>query len=294
MAQNRQPNREDKPRKKPDGAPCGPGPARPPRAPHHAVKAYNDLEFLNSPDARVIRILAEYLQPLQRFRRGAIKDTIVFFGSARARTPAADKGGARRGARRKPVRDIDRYYEDARRLAYELTRWSKGLRDTQHRFMVCSGGGPGIMEAANRGASEAGGETIGLNISIKTEQLSNPYVSRRFDFEFHYFFVRKFWFVYLAKAMVIFPGGFGTMDELFEILTLIQTEKVTKPMPVVLYGSDYWNEVLDFDAMLRWGTIASEDLELFRVLDDPKVTFEHLRERLETLYLLPEANRARR
>jgi hypothetical protein len=156
--------------------------------------------------------------------------------------------------------------------------------------MVCSGGGPGIMEAANRGASEAGGETIGLNISIKTEQLSNPYVSHSLDFEFHYFFIRKFWFVYLAKAMVIFPGGFGTMDELFEILTLVQTEKVTKPMPVVLYGSDYWNEVIDLDAMLRWGTISPGDRDAFRLLDDPQETFDYLRERLETLYLVPEAN----
>jgi len=245
------------------------------------VKAYKNLEFLNSPDARILRILAEYLEPLQRFRRNNIRDTIVFFGSARARSGDETRQDSRGG---NAIRKLDRYYEDARRLAYLLTRWSKGLRGTQRRFMVCSGGGPGIMEAANRGASEAGGETVGLNISIATEQNSNPYISYKLNFEFHYFFIRKFWFAYLAKAMVIFPGGFGTMDELFETMTLLQTEKVTKPLPIVLYGSEYWNEVIDIDAMIRWGTISPSDRKLFRVLDDPDRTFEFLKRRLEKEY----------
>jgi len=245
------------------------------------VKAYKNLDFLNSPDARVLRILAEYLEPLQRFRRNHIRDTIVFFGSARAR-PVDEARRDSRGHR--AIRELDRYYEDARKLAYLLTRWSKGLRGTQRRFTICSGGGPGIMEAANRGASEAGGETIGLNISIETEQNSNPYISYKLNFEFHYFFIRKFWFAYLAKAMVIFPGGFGTMDELFETLTLLQTEKVTKPLPIVLYGSDYWNEVLDIEAMIRWGTISASDRKLIHVMDDPDRTFQFLKQRLELEY----------
>ncbi len=245
------------------------------------VKAYKNLDFLNTPDARIIRILSEYLEPHRRFRRNHVKDTIVFFGSARAR-PDGERDSSRN---RKKFRKLDRYYDDARKLAFLLTRWSKGLRETQHRFLVCSGGGPGIMEAANRGASEAGGETVGLNISIKTEQNCNPYISHKLNFEFHYFFIRKFWFVYLAKALVVFPGGFGTMDELFEILTLVQTEKVTKPIPIVLYGSEYWNDVLNLEAMIRWGTINSEDLKLIRVLDTPEETFRFLRTWLRKKYL---------
>jgi len=248
---------------------------------HRPLKAYNNPDFLNSADGRVIRMIAEYQEPLQRFRRNRIKDTIVIFGSARAR--AADEGDG--GGHRSGSRLLDRYYEDARKLTFLLTKWSKGLGGGSRRFTVCSGGGPGIMEAANRGASEADGETVGLGISIPFEQSSNPYISHELNFEFHYFFIRKFWFVYLAKAFVVFPGGFGTMDELFEILTLIQTKKVTKPMPIVLYGSEYWDEVINLDAMARYGTISSDDRKLITVHDDPEETFDFLSMELERLYL---------
>jgi uncharacterized protein (TIGR00730 family) len=245
-----------------------------------AVKAYKNLEFLNSPGGRVIRMISEYEEPRQRFRRNRIEDTIVVFGSARAKAPeqaGRDAAGA--------VNLLDRYYEDARRLTYLLTTWSKGLGGGSRRFTVCSGGGPGIMEAANRGASEAGGKTVGLGISIPNEQSSNPYISHRLNFEFHYFFIRKFWFVYLAKAFVVFPGGFGTMDELFEILTLVQTKKVTKSLPIVLYGSEYWKEVINIDAMARYGTISPEDRDLVKILDTPEETFEYLSRELTRLYL---------
>ncbi len=251
-----------------------------PRDVHHPVKAYKNLDFLNSPDGRVIRMISEYQEPLQRFRRNRIKDTIVVFGSARAKAPEDAERDADGG-----IRLLDRYYEDARRLTYLLTKWSKGLEGGGRRFTVCSGGGPGIMEAANRGASEADGETIGLGISIPFEQSSNPYISHKLNFEFHYFFIRKFWFVYLAKAFVVFPGGFGTMDELFEILTLVQTKKVTKSLPIVLYGSEYWNEVINIDAMARYGTISPEDRDLIKVLDDPEETFDYLSTELSRLYL---------
>ncbi len=251
-----------------------------PRDHRRPVKAYKNLEFLNSPDGRVVRMISEYQEPLRRFRRNRIKDTIVIFGSARAKAPEDAKRDADGG-----VRLLDRNYEDARRLTYLLTNWSKGLGGGSRRFTVCSGGGPGIMEAANRGASEAGGETVGLGISIPNEQSSNPYISHELNFEFHYFFIRKFWFVYLSKAFVVFPGGFGTMDELFEILTLVQTQKVTKTLPIVLYGSEYWNEVINIDAMARYGTISSGDRDLVKVLDTPDETFEYLSKELKRLYL---------
>ena len=248
---------------------------------HRPVKAYKNLDFLNSPDGRVIRMISEYQEPLQRFRRNRIKDTIVIFGSARARAADDGDGGDTRGGSRL----LDRYYEEARTLTFLLTKWSKGLGGGSRRFTVCSGGGPGIMEAANRGASEAGGETVGLGISIPFEQSSNTYISHKLNFEFHYFFIRKFWFVYLAKAFVVFPGGFGTMDELFEILTLVQTKKVTKPLPIVLYGSEYWNEVINLDAMVRFGTISPDDRKLITVHDDPQETFDFLSKELNRLYL---------
>ncbi len=213
---------------------------------------YEDRRFLESSGARPLRILAEYLAPLEAFRRERIHDTVVFFGSARIA----------------PDGPLGRYYEDARTLARELTAWSKGLPSGSARFIVCSGGGPGIMEAANRGASEAGGRTIGLNIGLPHEQRPNPWITRELSFQFRYFFMRKLWFAYLARALVVFPGGFGTLDELTEILTLQQTGKLARRTPILLYGSAFWKDVLNFDALVRYGTIAREDLDLFTVADD--------------------------
>ncbi len=273
------------------------------------LKAYESLDFLHSRDARVLRILAEYLEPLHRFRRHKVKDTIVFFGSARTPEPddarqalrearAALKGARRPSAAlRKSVTSAERqlkmsrYYRDARELARRVTAWSKSLKGTSHRFLVCSGGGPGIMEAANRGAAEAKGQTVGLGISLPMEPAHNPYISRELAFEFHYFFMRKFWFFYPAKAMVVFPGGFGTLDECMEILTLIQTRKSSKKIPFLLYGKSYWSEVLNFDAMVRWGTISPQDLELFRFVDTPEEAFRYLRQQLTESHLKPGASR---
>jgi uncharacterized protein (TIGR00730 family) len=219
----------------------------------HPPLAFKDDKFLEGEDARPLRILAEYLQPLQNFRTEGIRDTIVFFGSARL-TPDGPLG---------------RYYDEARELARLVTAWSKGLASHAHRYTVCTGGGGGIMEAANRGASEAGGRTIGLNIGLPHEQRPNRYVTRGLCFEFHYFFMRKLWFAHLARALVVFPGGFGTLDELAEILTLQQTGKFDRRIPVLLYGSEYWKEIINFDALVRHGMISREDLNLFRYADDP-------------------------
>ncbi|MHC4993204.1 MAG: LOG family protein [Planctomycetota bacterium] len=259
-------------------------------------KAYKNLDFLSSRDARTIRILSEYLEPQSRFAHYRVTDTVVFFGSARALAPEAaarrlkqaeqDADAAAIEAARTGI-ELSRYYEDARTLARLLTEWSKGLQLPSRRFIVCSGGGPGIMEAANRGASEAAGISIGLGISLPLEAASNPYTTRELGFEFHYFFMRKFWFVYLAKALVVFPGGFGTMDELFELLTLIQTRKTEKALPVVLYGKEFWDEVLNLDALVRWGTISREDLGLFHIFSRPQEAFEFLQEELTRLYLTP-------
>ena len=221
------------------------------------VKAYHDSEFINGKDARALRILAEYLEPKARFEAHGLEDTIVFFGSART---APDS----------------KYYEAARRLAFRLTQWSKGLASTERRFVVATGGGPGIMEAANRGASEAKGLTAGIGISIPIEQTDNAYITRGLSFHFHYFFMRKFWFAYLAKAMIAFPGGFGTLDEIFETLTLVQTKKMRKPMPIVLFGTEYWNDVINFDALVRHGTISPEDVDLFHRTDSVDETFDWL------------------
>ena len=233
-------------------------------------KAYEDTRFLQSRDARALRILAEYLEPLYRFQRHNVQDTIVFMGSARlaseaaarAALSAAERAGSGIEAAQTALR-LSIYYEAARDLARRLTAWSKNLDRQERRFVVCTGGGPGIMEAANRGASEAKGLNVGLTISIPNEEFDNPYVSRELHFYFHYFFMRKFWFVYLAKAVVLFPGGFGTLDELFEILTLVQTQKTRKRMPIVLFGPEYWDEVIDFDALVKYGTISQSDLDLF-------------------------------
>jgi len=264
--------------------------------------AYLYPEFLDSAEARPIRILSEYLEPLQRFRQQRIQDTVVFFGSARVDSrERAERALAMLRARgvlddqdyqvelnktRKAL-EWARYYEEARELARLLTAWSVSLRSANHRFVVTSGGGPGIMEAANRGAREAGGKTIGLNIRLPFEQGANPYITEGLHFEFHYFFMRKFWFAYLAKALVVFPGGFGTCDELFEILTLVQTDKLSKKIEVVLYGREYWEQVLDFGPMAEWGAIAEKDLDLVHFADTPTDAFERLRAHLIAHHLEP-------
>jgi uncharacterized protein (TIGR00730 family) len=267
-----------------------------------APLAYENESFLNSPEGRSLRILSEYIEPLSRFRREQIQDTVVFFGSARFQSLSAAEDNLAAVAmgqagfgdvddRRKRATaaiDMARYYEDARRLAFLLSQWSIQIPARRRRFVVTTGGGPGIMEAANRGAREAGAKTIGLNINLPFEQVPNPHITPSLNFEFHYFFMRKFWFAYLAKALVIFPGGFGTLDELFEILTLAQTQKLAKKILVVIYGSEYWNRLLNFDVMLEAGTISREDLELFKLVNSPEEGFEFLRDGLTRYHLQPE------
>ena len=297
----------------------GPLPASP-AALENAPLAYENLAFLNSADGRLIRIVAEYLEPLSRFRRERIQDTVVFFGSARFRgkaeadhelelldntgssqpapsheqpasVPQIVEGTASNLQRKRAVAAVEmaRYYEDARRLSQLLTRWAKQIPSSRDRFVVTSGGGPGIMEAANRGAYEAGGKTIGLNIRLPFEQFPNPYITPSLNFEFHYFFMRKLWFAYLSKALVVFPGGFGTLDEMFEILTLAQTHKLAKKITVVIYGSDYWKKVFNLEALVDTGTISPKDIELFQFADTPEQAFEMLRKGLTENYLAPEA-----
>ena len=271
-----------------------------------APLAYENGTFLNSPDGRVLRILSEYSEPLARFRREQIQDTVVFFGSARfasrkvsEKNLAALDGGARSAGAAGPLKrkqalaavDMAKYYEDARRLAFLLSQWSIQIPARRRRFVVTTGGGPGIMEAANLGAKEAGAKTIGLNINLPFEQYPNPHITPSLNFEFHYFFMRKFWFAYLAKALVVFPGGFGTLDELFEILTLAQTQKLAKKILVAIYGKKYWNQVLNFQAMVDAGTISPEDLELFKFVDSPEEGFEFLRDGLTKYHLGPEPRR---
>src|SRR5438477_9114855 len=265
--------------------------------PKIAPMAYENPEFLNSPDGRLLRILSEYYEPLARFRREQVQDTVVFFGSARFVSLSdaenamvlLEKPGSARPAppeelakvqRARAAVEMARYYEDARRMASMLTKWSLQIPAKRQRFVVTTGGGPGIMEAANLGAREAGGKTIGLNINLPFEQSPNPYITPSLNFEFHYFFMRKFWFAYLAKALVIFPGGFGTLDELFEILTLAQTQKLAKKILVVIYGSEYWNRAINFQALADSGTISPQDSELFKMVDSPEEGFEYLREGL--------------
>ena len=267
------------------------------------IKAYKNLDFLNSPDARTIRILCEFVEPETRFRHFRIRNTIVFFGSTRivplsvaeqnlkqledrraiGTEPAEALAAKIEQAQRAII--MSRYYEDAALLSEKLTRWSLSIEDAKKRFYICSGGGPGIMEAANRGAHNAGGPSIGLNISIPFEQEPNPYMTQELSFEFHYFFIRKFWFFYLGKALVVFPGGFGTLDELFELLTIVQTHKSKKYMPIILYGTKYWNELINFNAMIKWGTISEQDLKLFRFFDDVDAAFEFLKDELTEHYL---------
>jgi uncharacterized protein (TIGR00730 family) len=229
---------------------------------HTPLLAYHDPQFIDSDDGRPIRIISEYLAPLRTFRDAGVSATVVFFGSARVRS-----GGP-----------LGRYYDDASELARLLTQWSR--QQCGGRLIVCSGGGPGIMEAANRGASLAGGRSIGLNIGLPQEQRPNRFISEGLSFEFHYFFMRKLWFAHLAQALIAFPGGFGTFDELFEILTLAQTRKLDRPIPVFLYGSAYWKEVVNFEALVRHGTISAEDLQLFEFVDEPHITLARLQSRM--------------
>lgn len=259
-------------------------------------KAYTNPEFLESKDARPLRILAEYMEPASRFDAYKVEDTIVFMGSARLKPRdvaeanlerAEAEGNSQDVAAARLDLDMSKYYEDARVLAQRLTTWSKELDPTEKRFVVCTGGGPGVMEAANRGASEARGMNVGLSISLPLEQHENPYVTRELGFEFHYFFMRKFWFTYLAKAIIFFPGGFGTLDELFEMLTLLQTKKIRKHMPIVLFGSDFWQEVINFDTLVRYGTISPEDVELVKITDSIDEAYAFLTQQL-TDYALPE------
>ncbi len=275
--------------------------------PKRAPKAYLNPAFLKSRDARILRMMAEYMEPLQRFQRLNVRETVVFFGSARARPPVAVKieleaaleEKKKHPAGRFPKELKDRllklerdmqlaiYYEEAADLAALVTSWAKSLNQG-NRFVICSGGGPGIMEAANRGATErAGGHTIGLAISLPSEERPNPFITPELLFEFHYFFMRKLWFAYLSCALVIFPGGFGTMDELFEILTLVQTRKIHRPLPIILYGKKFWDDFLNVDALIRWGTISPGDVNLFKVCDSPKEAFEHLKKQLLKHYPKP-------
>ena len=260
--------------------------------------AYRNEDFLKSPEARSLRILSEYLEPRMRLRRFNIRDTIVFFGSARSvalevsrdtleklrHSPVDSPEYQEAVIRAEQATKLSRYFEDAVELARRITEWSKGLTGNHH-FIICSGGSGGMMEAANRGASLARGKTMGFNIVLPFEQQVNPYVSRELIFNFHYFFMRKFWFVYPAKALVAFPGGFGTMDELFEVLTLIQTKKPRKQMPVVLFGKEFWDEVINFDAFVKWGVVSQSDLDIFFMTDSVDEAFDYVTGRLGKLYM---------
>lgn len=260
-------------------------PPAPPSDPHDARTplAYENPRFMNSPDARALRMLAEYFEPQSRLRRQNVHDTIVFFGSARIRCAGETPNPGQHSA------ELEAYYEDARVLARLLTQWAMALPRRRRHFVITSGGGPGIMEAANRGAHEAGGQTVGFNIRLPFEQHPNPYISPDLNFEFHYFFMRKFWFAYLAKALVAFPGGFGTLDELMEVLTLAQTQKLNKKMVILLYGRKYWEQVVNFQALVDWGTIAADDLNLFHFADTPQEAFTKLTTDLDAFYLKPSA-----
>ena len=268
--------------------------------PNHNLKpmlAYENHRFLQSADARSLRIAAEYLEPLSRLRRAGVQNTVVFFGSARI-LPREDalrqmheltkKRNGKRGGTVSPAAlqaarralHMSRYYEDARQLARLITEWSLTFGNGPHFLVVCSGGGPGIMEAANRGAREAGGKTIGLNITLPHEQAVNPYVTPELCFLFRYFFMRKLWFAYPARALMVFPGGFGTMDEMMEFLTLVQTHKISRPIAILLYGSKYWKKAVNFNLFVEAGTIDPGDLRLLRFVDSPQEAFEALKEDL--------------
>ena len=281
-----------------------------------APLAYENAAFLDSPDGRPLRIMAEYTEPMARFRRERVQDTVVFFGSARFNAldvanyelELLDNTGSTQLApedeqpaneeelesgettelkrdRAEAAVEMALYYEDARKLARMVTEWAKALPGRRHRFVVTSGGGPGIMEAANRGAWEAGGKTIGLNIKLPFEQYPNPYITPELNFNFHYFFMRKYWFAYLAKALVVFPGGFGTLDEMFELLTLDQTRKLAKKITIVIYGSNYWKQVINMDMLVEKGAISPKDMDLFQFADTPEEAFRILKDGLTKYHL---------
>lgn len=270
------------------------------------VKAYNNYEFLNSAEARSLRILAEFHEPKSRFKKYNIVDTVVFFGSARLLSSKDANEQLAKFKERESDKNSDiykeelklaenlvemsKYYDEAAELAKRLTEWSKNLPTTDKRFIVCSGGGPGIMEAANKGAKEADGFSIGMNISIPFEQYVNKYLDPRYTFEFHYFFMRKFWFVYLAKALIVFPGGFGTLDELMEVLTLVQTGKIKKEMKIIVYGEEFWKKIVNFDALADMGVISREDMELFDFCNTVDDAFGKITAHLEEHYLDKEAS----
>ena len=235
-------------------------------------KAYKNLDFLNSKDARTVRILSEYLYPKAQLEEEKVTNTIVIFGSARAPSPEELSSKEERSKNLK----LAEYYEATRILSKRLTEWSKNLNQEDQKYVICSGGGPGIMIAANRGANEAEGKNIALRISLPFENIPNPYVSPELDFEFHYFFTRKFWFSYLSKALVIMPGGFGTLDEFFEILTLLQTGKIKKSLPIVLFGKEYWNQLINFETLVEYGTINRKDLDLFFLTSSVDDAFEYI------------------
>ena len=264
------------------------------------LKAYYNEDFLSSTDGRTIRMLAEYLEPKSRFKKHKIMDTIVFFGSARLKSkkdatadfnkikntnPKSNPNFPRDLRKAQYGIEMSKYYEDAVELSRRLTEWSMNLETNANRFIICTGGGPGIMEAANKGAKKAGGYSIGLNISIPFEQFVNHYVTKELSFEFHYFFMRKFWFAYLSKAFVVFPGGFGTFDELFEILTLLQTEKIRKKLALVIYDEKYWKSVVNFDKLIEHGVISAEDLNLFHFCSDVDTAFKIIKDHLEKNFL---------
>jgi hypothetical protein len=265
-----------------------------------SVKAYQNEDFLASSDGRIIRLLSEYLEPKARFKKHKIMDTIVFFGSARLKSkkdalsdlnkitsanPKSIPNFAQELRKAQIQLGMSKYYEDAIELSRRLTEWSMNLETSANRFIICTGGGPGIMEAANKGAKKAGGYSVGLNISIPFEQFVNQYVTKELSFEFHYFFMRKFWFAYLSKALVVFPGGFGTFDELFEILTLVQTEKIRKKLAIVIYDEKYWKSVVNFDALIEQGVINDSDMDLFHFCNDVDSAFNIVKEHLEKNFL---------
>jgi uncharacterized protein (TIGR00730 family) len=249
------------------------------------TKAYDNHEFLHGHSARHLRVLAEFTEPEERLRKYGIYNTIVFFGSSRTvdNRTFGKQTPDNKVIPEKAIR-VSNAYESCIELAKRITSWSKKIKDPTKRFYVCSGGGPGIMEAANKGAKLAGGKSIGFNISIPLEQFLNPYVSPELSFNFHYFFIRKFWFLYYAKALIGFPGGFGTMDEVFELLTLLQTKKIGKKVPVVLFDKIFWNEVINFKALQEYGTISTADLKLFKILDNVDEAFEYITGQLTKLY----------